>query len=316
MSMKRCILKKLQTFHKSRRCITQFVSPGKLITASKLEVSHLKMLFNHEVTAIQIKSFYPPFYAEALGREIANDAKSEAENWKIITQQGNLETSDVYTFGDHVPFNIATAMNKTDDYFNGVQNQLRKQRRRLIDVNGGIEPRLYPLDQLRLELDDVWQGGAGLARDKITKRPLGCGLPRIMMGPTRWKKGFVHADEYCPIRLGQGLFSGNIYLNLPTNESNQNEGHLHLWNLNIFSDKDWYENHQTLKAMTMQDAEMQAKLRSALGEPLKIFVEPGDCVLLCVQKPHAAVGFMNGSRVSLQCFLQYNGMDERLLIDI
>ena len=293
------------------RSISQFIKKGKLVTKPKLELSDLIQLFTHEITALQIKSFYPPLHAAKLGNEIAKKAKTEAENWKVVTERG-LEVSEVYTLGEHVPYNVAVAMNQTDEYFNGVETQLRNQRRK----TENMEPQLWPLDQLRLELDDVWQGGAGLARDKITKKPLGSGLPRIIMGPTRWKKGFVHADQYSPICLDRGLFSGNIYLQLPNDEGQESEGHLHIWDLNINHMQDWYKNHELLKAMTMQDAEMQMMLRKELGDPIKVFVEPGDCVLLCVQKPHAAVGFTNGLRVSLQCFLQYHGMQERLLIDI
>lgn len=293
------------------RSISQFVKKGKLVTKPKLELSDLIQLFTHEITALQIKSFYPPLYAAKLGKELAKKAKTEADNWKVVTERG-LEVSDVYTLGEHVPYNVAVAMNQTDEYFNGVESQLRNQRRNAETM----EPHLWPLDQLRLELDDIWQGGAGLARDKITKKPLGCGLPRIMMGPTRWKKGFVHVDQYSPISLDRGLFSGNIYLKLPDDEGQGCKGQLHVWDLNINHMQDWYNNHHILKAMTMQDAEMQMRLRKELGDPIQVFVEPGDCVLLCVQKPHAAVGFTKGLRVSLQCFLQYHGLEERLLIDI
>ena len=65
------------------------------------------------------------------------------------------------------------------------------------------------------------------------------------------------------------------------------------------------------------------RLRRALGEPQTVSVEPGDMILISAQRPHAAVGFSKsaatgegvGIRVSLQCFVQHNGPDKRLLID-
>jgi hypothetical protein len=55
------------------------------------------------------------------------------------------------------------------------------------------------------------------------------------------------------------------------------------WPLDIRSDYEWFMNQDVLKGMTVQDAEMQIKLRKALGEPLKVKVCPGDLVLLCVK---------------------------------
>ena len=71
-----------------------------------------------------------------------------------------------------------------------------------------------------------------------------------------------------------------------------------------------------MSELTSQSAEGQVKLRSLLGEPQRIKVEPGDCVLLCVQRPHAAIGFQNQTtRVSLQTFLQYDGPNQGIKIE-
>ena len=258
-------------------------------------------LTTHEISAIHIKEYYPRDIAKEIGHELSNRIK-EAKNWKVGSSRG-LESSDVLTIGKHAPYNVAFAQNNTNAYFDGVLEELRGNR----SCN-----RLYPLDKLRLELDEVWPSGTGLGREDDTHRPFGAGLPRIMIGPTRWKHGFIHVDELAPLMNTAGLFSANIYLQLP---SHNNDGAFQIWPLCIRSRWDWYKNALLLSGLTVQDPELQVKLRKALGEPYTICVEPGDLVLLCVQRPHAVVGFDEGVRVSLQCFIQHNGLNERLLIE-
>ena len=72
----------------------------------------------------------------------------------------------------------------------------------------------------------------------IETRPFGGGLPRIMRGPTRWKCGFIHVDELGPLDPNRGLFSANIYLNMPP--ENKDKGGLYVWPLGVRSRLDWY----------------------------------------------------------------------------
>ncbi len=322
--MKRSSIARNVVKNLSESPLASFIKPPKLVTLEKtLNASDLNQLFRHEITALQIKSFYPTSHSKMLGKELSDIAKTgQVDNWRVGTDSGRLEVSDVYTMGEYIPYNIAVATGQTEEYFEGVQRDFRK-RRILPGIDGQQDerPRLWPLDQLRLELDECWPHGAGLARDKVN-RVQGGGLPRIMMGPTRWKRGFIHADQYAPLSSREGLFTGNIYLQLPTDSKGEDNGdkkegnsQLHIWNLEMKNQIDWVRHQNILQGMTVQDIEMQMQLRKALGEPLKIRVDPGDLVLFCVQKPHCAVGFMDGIRVSLQCFLQYR-QAERLLIDI
>jgi hypothetical protein len=123
-----------------------------------------------------------------------------------------------------------------------------------------------------------------------------------------------------PLNPNKGLFSANIYLKLPETDSGEimNDGEqdiLQIWPVSIRSRWDWYRNALLLSGLSSQDPEDQARLRLKLGTPATVAASPGDLVLLSVQRPHAAIGFSSGIRVSLQCFLQHTGSKNRLLID-
>jgi hypothetical protein len=264
----------------------------------------LVALVQHKISAIHVPNFIPSDMAARIGQELEVDGSRR--NWRVSTSRG-LESSDVATAGAHGPYNTVQSNDEKDSYFTGVRQELHDRR---IDPRTN-QPRLWPLDLLRLQLDESWTAGCGLAKDKTTGRSFGGGLPRIMEGPTRWKHGLIHVDEMGPLSLKQGLFSANIYLQLPTEPRET----LHIWPTAIFSRWDWYRNAVLLSGLSTQDPDSQARLRRELGAPQIVVAAPGDLVLLCVQRPHAAVGFRDGTRISLQCFLQYEGLDQRLLID-
>ena len=250
------------------------------MTIPAVHAEHLVRLFRHEATALHVPNFYHRYSAERLGEKLILESQSGnggGRNWKVSTSRG-LESSDVVTLGEHPPYNVAVAhcvddgdgnnekkSSSTDDYFEGVLREFRsrriqrRQRQRNDPINDDDDDdyvnyyRLWPLDKIRLELEEAWPYGAGLARQEETNgRPFGGGLPRIMRGPTRWKRGFVHVDELGPLHPHRGLFSANIYLTMPllpeqssststaTGTVRRDSGALYIWPLGVRSRWDWY----------------------------------------------------------------------------
>ena len=207
-------------------------SAAEVISSEKLRGKDLVRLMQHEATAVHVRGFYPTKYAKQLGKLLSQEASTgKARNWKVSTSRG-LESSDVATLGEHLPFNVASASGDPavrDEYFAGVLREL-EQRRKAAD---GL-PQLWPLDLLRLQLDECWLSGAGLAREeKGEKRPFSGGLPRIMKGPSRWKRGYIHVDEMGPLNASKGLFSANIYLQLPSDQDSECQKVLDIWPVGI-----------------------------------------------------------------------------------
>lgn len=227
-----------------------------------LHPHHLNRLFRHEATALHVKNFYHSQSAKRLGEELIRESVARmksggSSNWKVSTSRG-LESSDVGTLGEHTPYNVAVAKDHygttekhsaVNEYFEGVHREFRSRRRqRSVESDNSDYYQLWPLDKLRLELEESWPSGAGLARETTPKgdntipRPFGGGLPRIMYGPTRWKRGFIHVDEMGPLDETKGLFSANIYLTMPEEiEGGINDaGSLYIWPLGVRSRWDWY----------------------------------------------------------------------------
>ena len=73
----------------------------------------LAQLFTHELTAIQIKEFYPKQSSIELGKELSDIANGtnnnesnetrKVNNWNVVTSDRGLERSDVWTMGDFIP---------------------------------------------------------------------------------------------------------------------------------------------------------------------------------------------------------------------
>jgi hypothetical protein len=104
----------------------------------------------------------------------------------------------------------------------------------------------------------------------------------------------VGINSYLP------FYSANVYLDMPSSG-----GELSIWPVGFWNRWDFYRHASTLSLLKMQDSHAQRKLRAVLPQPITIQPESGDLVLLCAQRPHAAEGFMVGTRVSMQAFITH-----------
>ena len=104
--------------------------PGETIVSSSsgddgvLRTDDLIRLFRHEATALHVPNFYHRESASRLGEELLRESNTPPQtrvdgdggggggggtrNWKVSTSRG-LESSDVYTLGEHPPYNVAVA---------------------------------------------------------------------------------------------------------------------------------------------------------------------------------------------------------------
>jgi hypothetical protein len=285
-----------------------------VLTTPTLTPQALKDLFEHRIVAVRVPEFFPPTAAAALATELKTHAGTR--NWMISTARG-LESSDVQSVG--TPHNVALSEGPeaVDRYFED-SVQLMRQMRQLPEIEGRSFPCLSPTDKLRLELDEMWPYGATVGKNKDGK-PYLAGMGRIMHGPTRWMDGFCHVDDLNVMTNSSGLFSANIYLETPAAPAvNMNirgsdvsltggdgGGELLIWDLQIRNRWEFYSNAFTLSRLLVQDAEGQARLREKFPKPLRLVPEVGELILLCAQRPHAVNGFKDGTRISMQSFINH-----------
>ena len=140
-----------------------------------------------------------------------------------------MESSDVRAVGG-TPFSMVVDRARTDPhamdaYFDEALESIRWMRE--TDCGGGAgiggsgssgskgsgggaphghpQLSLSPLDKMRLELDELWPGGATLLKDKATGRPFLPGVGRVMHGPTIWPEGFAHVDDLAALEQVSGI---------------------------------------------------------------------------------------------------------------
>lgn len=284
------------------------ISPAARIvveTAERIGPAALSALLRHECGAVVVRGFLSK-EATKTAVELILKASAPRTNWLISQGDGQLVESDVDTIG--TPLNVAKAKGReaVDRYY--VEALDTSRLFRAVDLLG-------PLDKLRLELDEAHPFGCVLGRDETTRSPRAAGLVRIMQRSS--SRGLVHMDDVDVVSPDRGVFSANVYL-----QNAASGGELEIWPVTLSSEKDLMDNAAAVGLLTSSSGDplAQRALRDSVlpNPPVVIAPQPGDLVLLSVQRPHAVKGPIHGARprVSVQTFVTHRGVNMPLEVEV
>jgi CRP-like cAMP-binding protein len=169
------------------------------------------------------------------------------------------------------------------------------------EVRRVCAPLLTPIDRLRLELDERWPGGAGLAM--LSGRKMFAGISRLFedghaLPPHQDVLARETEDEVAARLLAQ--LTVNIYLRTP-----RAGGELEIWDL--------IPNEEQVAELYAGDYDF---LDTAKLPPSAALIRPGvgELVLMLSNRIHAVRPSSGGPRVSMSCFVGNTGEDERLVL--
>lgn len=168
-------------------------------------------------------------------------------------------------------------------------------------VRAIFHPALSPIDRLRLELDEIWPGGAMLAA--MTGAKMFVGTLRAFDDASAIQP---HVD-FLPDDVGEepwtqaltGQMAANVYLK-PADRG----GELELWDLR--PDLAWQDGMEIPGGYGFP--------RTALPEPaVRLLPEPGELILFDSRNVHS-VAALAGARLALSCFVGSAGPDRPLML--
>jgi hypothetical protein len=264
--------------------------------ATSLSAAGLTRLFQNETCGLRVPGFADPATCQTIADWM--EANCTFEKWEQAST-GKSDLSDMF-YGIGLPVNaIDQSRERCIAYFAEALPTIHK-------IRAAAAGRLAPVDKLRLELDELWNPGATLRVDSTYHRKMLVGLGRLMrpdgmVGTSTREHGIIHIDAPVRISKAHGLFSANVYLRAPSQG-----GELNIWGVNPGPVQAPVLEKYLGHAFDPEHRERtQDELRRRLPAPRVVKIQPGDLVIINAGRPHAVRGFAEGTRITLQSFIEH-----------
>jgi hypothetical protein len=240
-----------------------------ILTVDELDAQLLTDVREERIAGVRVAAYCTPEVADRLARALVShrDRTNYQARWARRDGDGVQPASGFApTDTDRVGPVDTTPDGEPD------QAQIRAAIR---EIRAAAAPGLGPIDRLRLELDEIVPGGAGLLRGDGRARLAGVG--RIM----ERAEYLVHADTG-----RRNCLTANVYLRVP-----RDGGGTRIWK---------YDGayRQSEQSYLFGPDEIPSTAPLCLLVP-----EPGDLVIWNPAVPHAVLPFEDAPRVSLQTWL-------------
>jgi CRP-like cAMP-binding protein len=256
-----------------------------VVVRDEIHLSDLRDIIDGRVLAVRVPGWYTSRQCQQLCRRllrhpgfsrysIAPDVGVQRVGYSYFETRGDAERLDHY-FDQAVPT--------------------------IAEIRRVCAPLLIPIDRLRLELDEHWPGGAGLA--SLGGRKMFVGTSRLFedghsLPPHQDILARETSDEVATRLLAQ--MTVNVYLRTP-----RGGGELEIWDL--------IPNEEQVAELYTGDYDF---LDTSKLPPSAVLIKPGvgELILMLSSRVHAVRASSGGPRVSMSCFVGSTGESERLVL--
>lgn len=256
----------------------------KIIYSEKLNSQDLAAMLNDDIIGLVVRNYISPEICLKVGQDIATSNELEKYYYEM-SDKG--ERKSVFLGVSRLGVSFSTTFGRdrngpeTKRYYDVANKNIEK-------IRNFFTPYLSPIDQLRLNLDELYEYGANLGN--FENKKMFTGIARVTEKDMDLQEKNPHVDSLPPEYEMDRQYSANIYISVP-----QEGGELIIY------------PHKPLSAAEVDDFETNQILwENKLTDGIRIKPNLGDLIIINTRRPHAVTSFSSGSRVSLQSFIGLN----------